>query len=228
MTDRNDDKAGNSSFQQPEVWVFDLDNTLYPAECRLFDQIDVKMKSFISNLLGVDHEEAHRVQKHYFHTYGTTLRGLMTAHDVQPGPFLEYVHDIDLSALPASEKMDAALTGLNGRKIVFTNASHDYAERVLGQLGIRRHFEDVFDIIAADYRPKPDLNSYQKLIERHAFDPTQAAMVEDMSVNLEPARQLGMTTVWVPRDKTAIHDAAPEEHIDHVVDDLETWLADLT
>lgn len=227
MTD-NEDTARAPAFQHPEVWVFDLDNTLYPAECRLFDQIDVKMKSFISNLLGIDRDQAHRVQKDYFHNYGTTLRGLMTAHGVEPMPFLDYVHDIDLSQLPASEKMETALGRLEGRKIVFTNASLDYAERVLGQLGIRHHFEGVFDIIAADYCPKPDMNAYRKLIARYGIDPTRAAMVEDISANLAPARQLGMTTVWVPRDKQAAGERAHEQHVDHVVEDLEAWLADLT
>ena len=227
MTD-DGETARVPGFRHPDVWVFDLDNTLYPAECRLFDQIDIKMKSFISDLLGIDRDEAHRVQKDYFHTYGTTLRGLMTAHGVEPTPFLDYVHDIDLSQLPASEKMEIALDRLDGRKIVFTNASYDYAERVLGQLGISHHFEDVFDITAADYCPKPDMRSYRKMIAQHGIDPARAAMVEDISVNLAPARELGMTTVWVPRDKQVEGERAREDHVDHVVEDLEVWLTNLT
>lgn len=216
------------TFRQPDVWLFDLDNTLYPAGCRLFDQIDVKMKTFISELLDVDRDEAHRIQKDYFHTHGTTLRGLMNANGIEPGPFLDFVHDIDLSDLPASTKMEQALDALPGRKIVFTNASLDYAERVLDQLAIRHHFEDIFDIIAAEYRPKPDITAYHALIERHGVDPTRAAMVEDMSVNLAPARDLGMTTVWVPRDLEAARETGADDHVDHLVEDLEIWLHGLT
>jgi putative hydrolase of the HAD superfamily len=216
------------TFQQPDVWLFDLDNTLYPAGCRLFDQIDVKMKTFISELLDVDRDEAHRIQKDYFHTHGTTLRGLMNANGIEPGPFLDFVHDIDLSELPASAKMEQALDALPGRKIVFTNASLDYAERVLDQLAIRHHFEDIFDIIAAEYRPKPDIIAYHALIERFEVDPTRAAMVEDMSVNLAPARDLGMTTVWVPRDLEAARETGADDHVDHLVEDLEVWLHGLT
>lgn len=215
-------------FRQPDVWLFDLDNTLYPAGCRLFDQIDVRMKTFISDLLDVDRDEAHRIQKHYFHTHGTTLRGLMNANGIEPGPFLDFVHDIDLSELPASAKMEQALDALPGRKIVFTNASLDYAERVLDQLAIRHHFEDIFDIIAAEYRPKPDITAYHALIERHGVDPARAAMVEDMSVNLAPARELGMTTVWVPRDLEAARETGADDHVDHLVEDLEVWLHGLT
>lgn len=215
-------------FRQPDVWLFDLDNTLYPAGCRLFDQIDVKMKTFISELLDVDRDEAHRIQKDYFHTHGTTLRGLMNANGIEPGPFLDFVHDIDLSELPASAKMEQALDALPGRKIVFTNASLDYAERVLDQLAIRHHFEDIFDIIAAEYRPKPDITAYHALIERHGVDPARAAMVEDMSVNLAPARELGMTTVWVPRDLEAARETGTDDHVDHLVEDLEVWLHGLT
>ena len=215
-------------FEQPDIWIFDLDNTLYPAGCRLFEQIDFNMKTFISKLLGVDRDEAHRVQKDYFHTHGTTLRGLMNAHGIDPTPFLDFVHDIDLSALPASPKMEQALNALDGRKVVFTNASLGYAERVLDQLGIRRHFEDVFDIVAADYQPKPDIRGYHKLIDRYRIDPTCAVMVEDMAVNLAPARELGMTTVWVPRDPLDARASGPRDHVDHVVEDLEVWLHQLT
>jgi putative hydrolase of the HAD superfamily len=214
----------SSKFEHPDVWVFDLDNTLYPARHQLFQQIDVNMKTFIAELLGVDREEAHRIQKDFFHTYGTTLRGLMNAHSIEPGPFLDFVHDIDLSNLPPSPQMNQALGALNGRKIVFTNASLDYAERVLEQLQIRHHFEDVFDIIAADYLPKPDINAYYKLINVYGIDPKRTAMFEDISANLAPARALGMTTVWVPRDPEAAQLTGPDDHVDHVVEDLAHWL----
>jgi putative hydrolase of the HAD superfamily len=223
MTDGKD-KPSLAPFEHPDVWVFDLDNTLYPAGHELFQQIDLNMKTFISDLLEVDRDEAHRIQKDYFHTHGTTLRGLMNAHGIEPGPYLDFVHDIDLSDLPASPKMNEALGALDGRKIIFTNASLEYAERVLDQLRIRHHFEDVFDIVAADYLPKPNISPYKKLIGQYQIDPTRAAMFEDMSVNLAPARELGMTTVWVPRDPEAARADGPDDHVDHVVDDLAHWL----
>ncbi len=120
-----------------DVWVFDLDNTLYPRDCNLFAQIDVKMKSFIGKLLDVDIEEAHRIQKEYFRTHGTTLRGLMDNHGLAPDEFLDYVHDIDVSPVPPNPALDDVLHRLEGRKIIFTNGSVAHAENVLNRLGIR-------------------------------------------------------------------------------------------
>lgn len=214
-------------FQHPDVWIFDLDNTLYPSKCRLFDQIDVRMGTYIANFLGVEYGEARRVQKDFFRHHGTTLRGLMSVHGADPQTFLDYVHDIDLTVLPAMPGLGQALGKLAGRKIVFTNASRDYAEKVLDQLGIGSHFESVFDIEAAGYRPKPDMEAYRMFIERHGIDPTRSVMVEDMARNLVPARQLGMTTVWVPNNIELAREGADDGHIDHVVEDLEAWLIEL-
>lgn len=212
---------------QVETWIFDLDNTLYPASCNLFAQVDRLMGMFIQELLSLGPEEARRLQKRYFREHGTTLRGLMNHHDVDPEAFLDFVHRIDFSVIEPSPALDAALAALDGRKLVFTNATKQYAERVLNRIGVGHHFEAIFDIVAADYRPKPERESYHCLIQQHGIDPTRAVLVEDIARNLAPAAELGMTTVWVPNDTDWSRDGAEDGHIHHVTEDLADWLSAL-
>jgi putative hydrolase of the HAD superfamily len=206
------------------VWIFDLDNTLYPASCRLFDQVDRLIGQFIAETLGVDAGAARALQKHYFRTYGTTLRGLMTEHGVDPHRFLDYVHRIDRSGVPRAPALDGALSRLPGRKLVYTNGSADHAAKTIEQLGIAHHIEAVFDIIAADFEPKPQLASYRALIERHAINPMRAAMIDDIPRNLEPAHALGMTTVWLMTDGEFGAPGAEDGHIHHRAEDLVEFL----
>jgi putative hydrolase of the HAD superfamily len=207
-------------------WVFDLDNTLYPASCNLFAQVDRRMGEFISRLLGVAVTEARRLQKQYFCQYGTTLRGLMIEHRVDPNAFLDYVHRIDVSPVPPSPPLEAALRRLEGRKIVFTNATRRHADNVLGRLGIGHHFHAIFDIVAAGYLPKPHPQTYAALLRQCAIVPGRAALIEDIARNLEPAAALGMTTVWVRSDsdwgRAGLEHG--DGHIHHVADDLVAWL----
>lgn len=211
-------------FDHIETWIFDLDNTLYPAACRLFDQIDQRMGAFIADLFDCDRVEARRIQKDYFRRYGTTMRGLMTEHGIDPEPFLTYVHDIDYSPVPPSPRLDQALSRLPGRKLIFTNASVVHAERVLDRLGIGSHFEATFDIVAAGYAPKPDPGPYDRLIEQHRIEPAQAALVEDIAQNLLPAHERGMTTIWVRQDTDYARVGSDGEHIHHITENLEIWL----
>lgn len=206
-----------------ETWIFDLDNTLYPAACNLFAQIDVRMGAFISSRFQIDRDEARTLQKSYFRRYGTTLRGLMLEHHLDPAEFLDYVHDIDLSPIAADARLDAALARLAGRKFVFTNGSRRHAERVIAKLGIAARFEDIFDIAAADFLPKPLPEPYQSLVSRHGIAPQGAVMVEDIARNLEPAAAMGMTTVLVPGHKEwqGEREAA---YVHYLVDDLGAWL----
>ncbi len=207
-----------------DVWVFDLDNTLYPRDCNLFAQIDVKMKAFISELLNVNVEEAQHIQKQYFRTYGTTLRGLMENHGLTPEKFLDYVHDIDVSPVPPNPALNNVLHRIDGRKVIFTNGSVAHAENVLGRIGITHHFEGIFDIIAADYVPKPERSTYEVFVREHNVDPTRAVMLEDIARNLEPAHAMGMTTVWIrsKHDHSAM--GADGNHVHHVIEDLVEWL----
>jgi putative hydrolase of the HAD superfamily len=152
------------------------------------------------------------------------MRGLMDLHGMDPAPFLAHVHDIDVTVLDAAPALGEALAALPGRKLVFTNASTAHAERVLRRLGIDHHFHDVFDIVAADFRPKPEPEIYRKLVDRHVIEPRRTVMVEDMARNLTPAAALGMTTVWVRTGSDWGAFGAEAAHIHHVVDDLATWL----
>ncbi len=210
-----------------EAWLFDLDNTLYPSSCDLFGQVDRRIRSFIATLLAVDHEEAHRVQKRYFLEHGTTLRGLMDRHDVDPEGFMDYVHDIDLSPLSENSALDAALAALPGRKVIFTNASAAHAGRVTERLGIAHHFDGVFDIGAAAYQPKPRPEGYRRLVAELAIDPARMVFIEDSARNLAPAAALGMTTVWVAGDSRWAGDGRTEDYVDMVIEDLTAWLREL-
>ncbi len=211
-----------------EAWIFDLDNTLYPASCNLFAQIDLKMRQFISEALHLGLDEAFALQKRYYHDYGTTLRGLMLAHGIEPGVFLAYVHDIDCSVLPPAPRLDLALERLTGRKIVYTNGSERHAENVLAQLNLTRHFDAIFDIRAADYIPKPNADSYRRMADHCGIEARRAAMFEDIARNLAPAAAAGMTTVWVREEGHVQWSGAVDDdlsHIHHVTNDLAGWLS---
>ena len=210
-----------------ETWIFDLDNTLYPASCNLFDQVDRHIGQFIVDFLGVNAESAYRIQKQYFRDYGTSLRGLMIHHNVDPQTFLEFVHAIDVTRVPPSPSLDQALARLPGRKIIFTNGSAKHAENVMARLGVSHHFDAIFDIVAAEYFPKPEAFVYDILVRRHWIDPRKAVMVEDLPKNLLPAHHMGMTTVLVRTDAEWANEAAEGDHVHHVVDDLVGWLSDL-
>lgn len=206
------------------VWVFDLDNTLYPASCNLFHQVDMRMTAFIAEFLKLGTDEARALQKHYYRTYGTTLRGLMREHRMEAARFLEYVHEIDVTPVPPSPELRAALTSLAGRKLIFTNGSVRHAENVVNRLGIGDQFEAIFDIVAADYVPKPDPAPYDRFLRKHGITPSAACMLEDLPRNLVPAHALGMATVLVKGTHFLTDVDASGEHIHHVTDDLVDWL----
>ncbi len=221
-------------FSGIETWIFDLDNTLYPADNGVFAQVDAKMTTFISEYLGVDEAEAHRLQKLYYREHGTTLAGLMQVHGLPPKPFLDYVHDIDVSFIEPDPALGAALDRISGRKVVYTNGSFAHAENVLERLGITDRFDDVFDIEAAGYIPKPDRAAYERILERGAIDPRRAVMFEDIARNLEAAHALGMVTVWVrgsgpwstevDGDHLSPEEIARHPHVHHVTTDLTAFL----
>ncbi len=207
-----------------ETWIFDLDNTLYPASCRLFDQIHALMTRFIADRLDLSTEAALALQKVYFREHGTTLRGLMTVDRIDPDDFLAYVHEIDLSCVPPDPVLVAALAALPGRKIVHTNGSVRHAERLLDHLGIAGSFCGIVDIAAAGYEPKPGLAGYHELLRLHRVTPAAAIMFEDMAKNLVPAAGLGMTTAWVRNPANWAAAGSEGDHIHHVVTDLGHFL----
>jgi putative hydrolase of the HAD superfamily len=207
-----------------EAWIFDLDNTLYPASAHLFPQIDRRMKAFIADSLKLSLDDAFALQKRYYWTYGTTLRGLMLNHNVEPDHFLEYVHDIDHSVLTTDSRLSAALAGLPGRKFIYTNGSERHAVNVMDRLGITNHFDGIFDIRAGNYIPKPEPAPYAELVARHAISPANAVMFEDIHRNLKPAADLGMTTVWVQHPENPAKADEDLSHCRFVTDDLIGWL----
>jgi len=216
-----------SSLTKAKHWVFDLDNTLYPPGSNLFHQVDMRMREFIAAQFNIELGEAFKLQKQYFHEYGTTLSGLMQHHDMPPEPFLDYVHDIDVSVIDPNPTLDRVLAKLPGKKMIYTNGSFAHAERVTSRLGISHHFDDVFDIVAADYRPKPDESAYHSLLSRYEIDPVRTVMVEDVARNLEPAKRLGMATVLIHTEHRWSEDSDGVDYVDHRIDDLTDWLSAL-
>lgn len=215
-------------------WVFDLDNTLYPAECDLFAQIDTRMTEFVGQYLGLDPVAAKAQQKHYYSTYGTTLNGMMREHDMPAAAFLDYVHDLDYTPVLRAPALRAAIEALPGRKMVFTNGSRGHAERTLVALGLENLFHDLFDIEATNYLPKPRREAFDALIDTHTLNPRKSVMVEDLSRNLVTAHELGMSTVLVWSWKDWSHEPAgarpagpvdeTPDHVHHMTDDLTAFL----
>jgi putative hydrolase of the HAD superfamily len=224
-------KAAPRDFARVETWVFDLDNTLYPHHLNLWQQVDERIRSYIADFLKVTKEEAFRVQKDYYKRYGTSMRGMMTEHGMNPDDYLAYVHKIDHSPLEPNPVLGAAIEQLPGRKLILTNGTRKHADAVMRRLEIHEKFEDVFDIIAADLEPKPLPQTYDKFLKLHGVDPARAAMFEDLARNLAVPHALGMTTVLVVPAKTreVFREAWEMEgrdaaHVDHVTDDLAGFL----
>jgi putative hydrolase of the HAD superfamily len=206
-----------------DSWIFDLDNTLYPASANLFAQIDRKMGAYIERLLGLDPAEAHRVQKGFFHRHGMTLHGLMAEHAVDPRHFLADVHDVDIDVVAPHPELAGLIARLPGRKFVFTNADAPYAARVLARLGLSDSFDAIHDIHALDYVPKPQASAYAHLCASHGIDPARALFVEDMARNLVPAKAIGMTTVWIDNGSEQ-GPGEDRDHIDFTITDVGSWL----
>lgn len=221
-------------FDRIRDWVFDLDNTLYPHHVNLFAQIDRNMTTYVQELLQLEPEEARVLQKRYYHEHGTTLQGLMLHYGIDPDSFLERAHAIDYSALLPNPELGEAIKALPGRKFIFTNGSVPHAEAAARALGILDHFDDIFDIVAADYVPKPAGATYDKFASLHRVDTRNAAMFEDLPRNLQVPKTLGMRTVLlVPRNlDTVLMErweklSDEDDHIDYVTDDLAGFLGGL-
>ena len=220
-----------SRFAHVTDWVFDLDNTLYPHHSNLFSQIDVKMTAYVSELLQLPRDEARKLQKELYLEYGTTLNGLMERHGIDADDFLNKVHDIDYSWVDPDPKLGDAIKALPGRKFIFTNGDRGHAERTARQLGILDHFDDIFDIVAADLTPKPARETYDKFVGLHRVDTAHAVMFEDLARNLAVPKILGMTTVLIVPNNfepafSEIWERDPDkdDDVDYVTDDLAGFL----
>jgi len=210
------------------AWIFDLDNTLYPYENSLFPQIEKRIRNFVSKTLNVDKDEAHRIQKKYFHAYGTTMLGLMNDHGVDPYAFLEYVHDINITKIQPDKNLSVAIERLPGQKFVFTNADYTYANRVLNRIGFSNNaFDGIFDIESAGWVPKPNPLTYQRMVGQTGINPSKSVFFEDLARNLVPASEMGMTTVWLKNDAEWTDLAAESFSADYVITSLSSWLNDI-
>ena len=206
-------------FSHITTWVFDLDNTLYPPQHRLFDQIEVKMTAYVMRTLGVAHTEANRLRQHYWATHGTTLAGLMRHHQIDPAPYLDEVHDIDFSLLPRDPALAKAIESLPGRRIIYTNACVPYAEKVLKARGLETLFHAIYGIENAGFLPKPERAAFEAIFTADGLNPAKAAMFEDDARNLAAPHAMGMRTVHVaPKPLKSLH-------IHHHTDDLAGFLA---
>jgi len=224
-------RRGTRGFRGIDTWVFDLDNTLYPHHLNLWQQVDVRIRDYIVGFLHISHDEAFRLQKDYYRRYGTTLRGLMEEHGLEPDEFLDIVHQIDRSPLMPNPALAAAIAKLPGRKLILTNGTRHHAQEVMRRLGIDAHFEDIFDIKAAELEPKPRPKVYERFLERHNVDPGRAVIFEDLARNLEVPHALGMITVLVvPKGAGVVLReewelaGRDEPHVDYVTDDLAEFL----
>jgi len=189
------------TFQSIKYWIFDLDNTLYSAKTKVFDQIEKRMTQYVSDKLNISMDKAKKIQKNYFHEYNTTLNGMIKNHKIDANEFLEFVHNIDIDFLKKDLKLSEELKKLDGKKIIFTNGPKKHALNVARKIGIDQYFDDIFDIVDSNFVPKPMMEPYKKLIEKHKIDPNLCAFVEDIARNLKPAYEMGMTTVWIENDE---------------------------
>ena len=204
-----------------ETWIFDLDNTLYPPELRLQEQIDARMAGFIMAETGLDRAAADALRHDYWQAYGTTLRGLMLHHGVDPACFLAAAHAIDYSVLRPDPVLARVIAALPGRKIVHTNGARSHAATVIAARGLDGVFEVVFAIEDKDLAPKPSDKAYRTILQRAGIEPASAAMIEDDARNLEVPKALGMATVWLCHQD----DRPAPAHVDHRITDLTGFLS---
>jgi putative hydrolase of the HAD superfamily len=212
------------NFELIKYWLFDLDNTLYSAKTKVFDQVEKRMTQYVSNKLDVSMDKAKKIQKNYFHEYNTTLNGLIKNHKIDANEFLEFVHEIDINFLKKDLKLSEELKKLGGKKMIFTNGPKKHALNIIQKIGIDQHFDDIFDIVDSNFVPKPNMEPYKKLIEKHKIDPNLCVFVEDIARNLKPAYEMGMTTVWIKNDEPWARKFADGNFINYKTDNLSEFL----
>ena len=210
-----------------KYWLFDLDNTLYSGDTKVFDQVDRKMSKFISQKLKVSEDEAKKIQKDYFHEYNTTLNGMIKNHNIDANEFLEFVHDVNLDFLQKDEFLGDQINKLNGKKIIFTNGSKAHAANVTERIGIDKLFDGVFDIVDSDFYPKPSMKPYKKIIENYNIEPEYCIFFEDIARNLKPAHELGMKTVWIKNKEPWAAEYSDSEFVNYRIDNLANFLKEI-
>ena len=222
--------ADARGFGHVDTWIFDLDNTLYPHDSRVWPQINDRITLYVADLFGLDGLSARALQKFFYYKYGTTLRALIDEYGVDPYDFLDFAHDIDHTDIELNASLGAAIERLPGRKLILTNGSRKHAENVARKIGILNHFEDVFDIAASDFVPKPERRAYERFLEKHGVEPMRSAMFEDIAKNLVVPHDIGMTTTLIiPKTIDPFREAFEQEaveapHIDYITNDLADFL----
>jgi len=207
-----------------EFFIFDLDNTLYSGQTKVFDKIDKKMSAYISKKLNVNLIKAKKIQKKYFYDTGTTLSGLMKYNNIDPHEFLDFVHNIDISWLPKDLLLREELIKIKEKKYIFTNGSYSHANNITKQLGIEDVFDGVFDITDANFIPKPSIEPYKKIIKKFNLDPKKSVLIEDIAHNLKQAKSLGMKTVWLENAETFASKDKDKPYIDYKIKNLASFL----
>ena len=208
-------------------WVFDLDNTIYPAKSNLFARVAQKMTDFLMVEFSLDENDAAALKTRLFRQYGTTMHGLMTEFGMESDKFLSYVHDIDLSDISPDTQLSDLLGALPGRKHIFTNGTVPHADNILGAFGLRSHFDVIFDIVAANHEPKPARKPYELFLAQSGIDPQKAVMFEDMAVNLRVPDALGMGTVWIEHDHEWAKSGSDEDYVHNQASDLKSCLREI-
>jgi len=212
------------SFKLIKYWIFDLDNTLYSGKTKVFEQVDKRMSKYISDKLNVTLEEARKIQKKYFHEYNTTLNGMIKNHKINPDEFLEFVHDINIDFLQKDTELGKEIEKLNGKKIIFTNGSKKHALNVTKRIGIDKLFDDIFDIVDCNFIPKPSIEPYKKLVEKHKIDPKLCVLVEDIARNLKPAYEMGMKTIWIENEEPWASKFSDSKFVNYKTNNLSEFL----
>ncbi len=211
------------------TWIFDLDNTLYSADSGIFQQVHDLMGKFVSNHLNIDIEDAKIIQKNYYKQHGTTLRGMMDIHGVDPDHFLAEVHNLDYSIVGPNHKLNKALKKLQGRKIIYTNANMQHALDVLERIELSNFFDEIYDIKMANYIPKPELAPYEQMIAQFDIETKSSAMFDDIAKNLVPAKTVGFTSVWIDAGYENFSDdiKASKQYLDHETTNITEFLEDV-
>ena len=219
----------SSLLKQINTWIFDLDNTLYSADSGIFQQVHELMGKFVSRHLNIDIEDAKKIQKKYYKQHGTTLRGMMDNHGVDPDHFLAEVHKLDYSIVGPNLKLNEELKKLNGRKIIYTNANMQHAINVLERIELSNFFDEIYDIKMANYIPKPEIKPYRDIIEKFEIEPNKTIMFDDIAKNLVPAKNVGFTSVWIDAGYENFSDdiQASKKYLDHETINITKFLEDV-
>ena len=214
-------------FKKIKNFIFDCDGVLYKDLEKVFGQVSKKMTEYIAKKLNLDLKKAKELQTNYFHKYNTSLNGLMIHHEINPDEFLKYVHDINLDFLEKDLVLRKELLKLEAKKIVFTNGSNDHVANITKHLGIDDLFDGVFDIVDCNFIPKPAIESYEKLSKEFNINPNETLFIEDIAKNLEPAKKLGMKTVWLVNNEYWGKKDSDKDFIDLKIKNLSSFLKEI-